>query len=235
MSAGFRRQGRRRRNISCRYRLPLQAWMNLLWEIYPVLLSGIVAVALASNLVQVLEDRLRPVLLVAARAQTKNAVTVVLEDAILSELERQDLRYSDLVTVERDEGGAVTAITTDMANMNRLRSELVETLLPCVMEIDETAIAIPLGSLIDSELLWGRGPTIKVQSFTIGSVSAEFESEFISAGVNQTLHKIWLSVCVPTTILLPGNQMEVDVDTRLCVAETVIVGKVPSYVQKAYG
>ena len=53
--------------------------------------------------------------------------------------------------------------------------------------------------------------------------------------VNQTLHKIWLSVCVPTTILLPGQQIEVAVQTKLCVAATVIVGKVPSYVQKAYG
>ena len=88
---------------------------------------------------------------------------------------------------------------------------------------------------MDSELLWGRGPTIKVRSFTVGSVTAEFESEFSTAGVNQTLHKIWLSVCVPTTILLPGQQIEVAVETKLCVAETVIVGKVPSYVQKAYG
>ncbi len=234
MSAGFLR---RRRRLRCRFRRTLasESGKKFVWEIYPAVLTLVVAVVLACSLITGLEERLRPVLLTAAQTQTKNAVTAVLERAILAELELQDIRYSDMVQIERGTDGSITAITTDMAQMNRLRSTLMEELLTSVSLMDETAISVPLGSLVDSELLWGRGPTIKVRSFTVGSVAAEFESEFSSAGVNQTLHKIWLSVCVPTTILLPGQQMEVSVKTKLCVAETVIIGKVPSYVQKAFG
>lgn len=236
MSAGRMRRKRRARRYLHRRRKPTDwAWRELFWEFHPAVLTLMVAVLVSGVLIRGLETRLRPVLLTVAQVQTKNAVTVVLEEAIMAELERQALGYDDLVTVERAQDGTITAITTNMAAMNRLRSTLVDALLPTVEEIDEEAIAIPLGSLVESEILWGRGPTIKVQAFTVGTVTAEFESEFTSAGVNQTLHKIWLALCVPTTVLLPGTQMEIAVDTRLCVAETVIVGKVPSYIQRAYG
>lgn len=234
MSAGLLRRKSRVRHKHRRILLPKE-WKRIVWEFYPSVLALVVAVVLACSLVAALEERLRPVLLTAAQTQTKNSVTAVLEQAIFAELERQKIGYSDLIHVERGTDGSITAITTDAVQMNRLRSALMDELLSSVSKIDETAISVPLGSLVDSELLWGRGPTIKVHSFIVGSVTSDFESEFSTAGVNQTLHKIWLSVCVPTMILLPGQQIEVAVQTKLCVAETVIVGKVPSYVQKAYG
>ena len=229
-----RRMIRRRRRIGD-YRRAWSTCRGLIWKIHPSVLTLAVAILLSCVLIGALEDRLRPVLLTAAKIQTQNTVTAIAERAIMSELERQSIQYLNLVRVERDSDGSITAITTDMTAMNQLRGTLVDVLLEHVSTIDEEAIAIPVGSLIDSELIWGRGPTIKVRSFTIGTVSAEFKSEFTSAGINQTLHKIWLDLSVPTTILLPGIQLEVSVDTMLCVAETVIVGKVPSYLQKAYG
>ena len=211
------------------------SWHRFLKAHYPAFVTAIVACLLSFGLITALENRLRPVLLTAAQMQTQSMITAVAEEAILAELECRDLEYADLVRVERSETGMITAITTDMAAMNRLRSTLLDVMLEHVSKIDEEAIAIPLGSLIDSELVWGKGPSIKVKTFTIGTASAEFRSEFSSAGVNQTLHKIWLDFSIPTAVLLPGTQIEVNVDTMLCIAETVIVGSVPSYVQRAVG
>ena len=59
-----------------------------------------------------------------------------------------------------------------------------------------------------------------------------FSSSFSEAGVNQTLHRIELELTVPMTLLLPGGPVETESVTRLCVAETVIVGRVPdAYLQ----
>ena len=226
MSAGFRRRTRRRGS-----RID---WLTLFQRVHPALLTLIIALVLSCTLIRAAESKLRPVLLTAAQHQTHNAVAEVMERTVLEQLERQAVGYSDLVTVERAADGSITAITTDMNAMNRLRGSLMEVLIAAMDSLDEEAISIPLGTLIDSELLWGRGPAIKVNSFTFGTVTAEFESEFLSAGVNQTLHKIWLQVRVPTTVLLPAAQLEVTTDTRLCIAETVIVGRVPSYLQRTY-
>ena len=123
-------------------------------------------------------------------------------------------------------------MTTDMAQMNLLRAELTAAILAALEEVDVSDIQVPLGSLFDLEPLWAKGPALKARAMTVGTVRAEFDSQFTSAGVNQTLHRIWMEVTVPMTLLLPGGRVEVTVETRLCVAETVIIGQVPdTYLQ----
>ena len=99
--------------------------------------------------------------------------------------------------------------------------------------VDVSQIQIPLGSLVDLDLLWGLGPTMKVHAMTVGTVEGEFQShsralrQFSSAGVNQTLHKIDLELAVPLTLMLPGGAVETVCETQIPIAETVIVGQVP--------
>ena len=147
-------------------------------------------------------------------------------------LAAREVSYADFVTIQRDESGAITALTTDMAKMNLRRSELTAAILEALEEADVSAIQVPLGSLFDLEPLWAKGPALKTRAITVGTVRAEFESQLTSAGVNQTLHRIWMEVEAPITLLLPGGEVETSLHTQLCVAETVIVGRVPdTYLQ----
>ena len=226
MSAGFRAGNTRKSSLErCR-----------IWTLntYPAFLTLLIGIVLSVVLIRVTEQRLGPVLRTTALTQAENAVCAVMEQTVLSELEEIDLGYADLVSVERIQDGSVTAITTDMTAINRFRSGLMEQLLPKLRGIDRREIAVPIGSILGSKLWWGRGPTIKVRSFSVGTVQAEFESEFVSAGVNQTMHKIWLTLSAPTVVLLPGEQIEAEVQSRLCIAETVLIGKVADEPQKAY-
>ena len=150
-----------------------------------------------------------------------------LHRAIAADLAERDVDYGDFVTIQRDASGAITAMTTDMAALNQLRAQLVAQILSALEGVDASEIRIPLGSLVDSELVWARGPELRVRALRVGTVSAEFRSDFSQAGVNQTLHRIELEVAVPVTLILPGGQTELTVETGLRVAETVIVGAVP--------
>ena len=199
---------------------------------HPILLTLAVGLGLAVLVIGALEARLRPTVAQVARTQAQNQITALLEQAVMEDLAQRQVGYADFVTIQRDGAGAVTALTTDMAAMNRLRAQLISQVLLVLDGVDVSLIQVPLGSLVDSELVWARGPSIRARAMTVGTVSAEFESEFSSAGVNQTLHRIWLELSVPLTVLLPGSRVEVPVDTRLCVAETIIVGQVPdTYLQ----
>ena len=194
----------------------------------PILVTLVVALLVAACTIRGLETRLRPVILEAARAQTKNTMTAVLEQAVRKDLAERAVSYADLIRIHRDSSGAISSLTTDMAALNLLRTELVDQVLVTLQGVDVSVVEIPLGTLVDSELVWARGPAIQAHAMWVGTVSAEFESQFSAAGVNQTLHRIWLEVSVPLTVLLPGGRVEVPVDTRLCITETVIVGKVPN-------
>lgn len=201
-------------------------------RIPPAFITLAVALIVAASVIALLEAKLRPVVAEIASAQAQNTMTAVVENAVTADLAARQVSYADFVTIQRDEEGGITALTTDMSRMNQLRAELTAAILEALEGVDVSEVAVPLGSLFDLEPLWAKGPAIRAKAMTVGTVRAEFDSQLTSAGVNQTLHRIWMEVDVPMTLLLPGGEVEVAVDTRLCVAETVIVGKVPdTYLQ----
>ena len=60
--------------------------------------------------------------------------------------------------------------------MNQLRAELIGVVLEALDGVDVSQIQIPLGSLVDLDLLWGLGPTMKVHAMTVGTVEGEFKA-----------------------------------------------------------
>ena len=232
MFGGFGRKVQRsvRRRTACRGgRSPME---RSSFPGYELLLTLLLGVGVAAGAVVLLGMQMRPLAAVAAKAQIENMVNHLVEETILTDLEQRPLGYNDLVTIQRDSSGTITALTTDMAAINLLRGQLLEHLLEELGGIRVSDIHIPLGSILDIDILWAKGPNLKVHSMSVGTVSAEFESEFTGAGVNQTMHRIWLEVKVPLILILPGDRVETQVTSRLCVAETVVVGKVPdTYLQ----
>ena len=190
------------------------------------MLTWLVAAAVMCAAVRLTECALRPVLAAAARYQVRSQVTAAVEQWAARDLQERGVDYSDFVTITRNEAGEITALSADMARLNLLRAELSAHLLER-LEDSQLELTVPVGSLLPIEPTWARGPELHLRALALGTASAEFESEFTSAGINQTRHRLWLELSVPVTVLLPGGGEELTVDSRLCVAETVIVGQVP--------
>lgn len=189
-------------------------------------LTWLVAAAVMCAAVRLTESALRPVLAAAARYQVRSQVTAAVEQWAARDLQERGVDYSDFVTITRNEAGEIVSLSADMARLNLLRAELSAHLLER-LEDSQLELTVPVGSLLPLEPTWARGPELHLRALALGTASAEFESEFTSAGINQTRHRLWLELSVPVTVLLPGGGEELTVDSRLCVAETVIVGQVP--------
>ena len=189
-------------------------------------LTWLVAAGVMLCAVRVTERALRPMLAAAARYQVRSQVTAAVEQWAARDLQERGVDYSDFVTITRNEAGEITALSADMARLNLLRAELSAHLLER-LEDSQLELTVPVGSLLPFEPTWARGPEMHLRALALGTASAEFESEFTSSGINQTRHRLWLELSVPVTVLLPGGGEELTVDSRLCVAETVIVGQVP--------
>lgn len=186
-------------------------------------LTPLAGIGLALLLILQLNARLRPVLLELALAQTSNRLTAVIDRAVA----QQAISYGDLITLERAEDGGIAALTSNMAQANALRAQLLDAALAALDGLGELEISIPLGTILGWDLLSGRGPGIKVKTLYTGTASAEFENQFSTAGINQTCHQIFFQIHADITVLLPGRQCRTQVTSRVCIAETVIVGKVP--------
>lgn len=189
--------------------------------------AGLLGVCLAVALIGYLEFRLWPVLDVMATAKVKNAVTQTLDGTISDQITARGLTYGDFVIMEKDSGGRVTALTSDMAALNQLRTSILGEVVSAVNGLDRAELSIPVGNLSGVNFLSGRGFQLPVEVVAVGSAHAEFENQFSGAGINQTRHQIMLHVTVTVDILLPGETLRTDISAQVPVAETVIVGTVP--------
>ena len=134
-----------------------------------------------------------------------------------------------MVYLEKDTAGNITALKTNMAEMNRLKTSILSLLDDRIYDISIDDISIPIGSLLFPDLFYGRGPKLPVRIISCSTSSAEFRNLFSEAGINQTLHQIALDVTVTISVMLPTGSLDVDVASEVIVAETVIVGTVPDH------
>ena len=171
--------------------------------------------------------QLRPLLERLAVTRVSNAVNRIVSEAVDEAVESGDIRYDELVSLEKDNEGRITAVRSNMAAFNRLQSDILDIVLERIDQVSARELSIPVGSLTGSALLAGRGPRITVRMESVGSSSANFQNEFTSAGINQTKHQIILHIDVSVAILLPGFTTATQVSNAVTVAETVIVGSVP--------
>ena len=170
---------------------------------------------------------LKPVMTSMATARVSNLVNRIVSAAVNEAVENGSIDYQNFVIFEKDETGHITALRSNVAEVNRMQGQITDEILHRLSEVATSELEIPLGTLTGSALLAGRGPSLFVRMQAVGSASAAFRNQFTAAGINQTRHQIFLDVDVYMSILLPGMKTSTRASNEIAVAETVIVGGVP--------
>ena len=185
----------------------------------------VVAVSLAFLM---LRSRYRDIIQELAQTQVKNTTSDLTNDAIAKQIAQGVIQYDRIVYFEKDLDGRNTAQKTNMSEVNRLKTDILNLINDEILALDTSDIGIPLGSLFLPELLSGKGPAIPVHILSIRNSDAAFTSAFSQAGINQTLHQLVMVVSVDVSVLVLGQTSSFTVNSEVVVAETVIVGDVPS-------
>ena len=185
----------------------------------------VVAVSLAFLM---LRSRYRDIIQELAQTQVKNTTSDLTNDAIAKQIAQGVIQYDRIVYFEKDLDGLITALKTNMSEVNLLKTDILNLINDEILALDTSDIGIPLGSLFLPELLSGKGPAIPVHILSIRNSDAAFTSAFSQAGINQTLHQLVMVVSVDVSVLVLGQTSSFTVNSEVVVAETVIVGDVPS-------
>lgn len=162
-----------------------------------------------------------------AQAQVINATSDLINDAIDRQIEAGDIQYDRIVYFEKDLNGAITALKTNMSEVNRLKTNTLNIINDEILALDQSDLGVPMGSIFLPEFFSGRGITLPVQIIAIRNSDAFFESHFTQAGINQTLHRLNMCVLVDVSILVLGHTASFTVTSEVVVAETIIIGDVP--------
>lgn len=162
-----------------------------------------------------------------AQTQVTNSTSDLINDAVSEQIASGNIEYDRIVYFEKDLNGRITALKTNIGEVNRLKTDTLNIINDEILAMDESDLGIPLGSLFLPELLSGRGPEIPVKVLSIRNSDATFESKFTQAGINQTLHQVNMCVLVDVAVLVMGRTVNFTVSSEVVVAETIIVGDVP--------
>jgi len=160
-----------------------------------------------------------------AKSKAETAATAAIESAvcdmeILNEAE-------NLTDILRDTDGKILSMSTDTKELAAFRARLTEALVQ-EMEDFRVQLQIPLGSVIGRGMLSGRGFPLRLYVIGASGLLVDTESVFESAGLNQTCHRVYVTVCADLTLLYHGKTETVTVRTKVLASETVIVGEVPA-------
>jgi len=170
----------------------------------------------------------RDVIRELAQTQVKNSTSDLTNDAIARQIADGVVQYDRIVYFEKDLDGRITALKTNIGEVNRLKTDILNIINDEILALDHSDIGIPLGSLILPELFSGRGPAIPVHILSIRNSDANFVSHFSQAGINQTLHQVTMEVSIDVSVLVLGQTASFTMYSEVVVAETVIVGQVPN-------
>ena len=183
---------------------------------------------LAVAVLLVLRTKYRKALTELAQTQVKNVTSDLINDAVDREIAEGTIQYDRLVYFEKDLEGRITALKTNMGEINRLKTETLALINQEILDMDSSALGVPIGSLVLPEVFAGRGFSIPIEILTIRNSDASFSSCFSQAGINQTLQQMTMDVFVDVTVLILGSTESFTVTSQVVVAETVIVGQVPN-------
>ena len=193
------------------------------WAVLILLLLIVLGLLLEKNLEQVILDMAHARAEAMAVEYIHEAVRDVMGDMIT---------YEDMITVRTDTAGRITMLQANAVRMNELATVTALKAQASLESADAQSISIPLGAALGIPFLSGLGPRVQVRMVPVSAVSAAFSTEFESAGINQTRHKIYLSLHTTVRLVIPSGARQVSLGSQVLIAESIIVGEVPeSYVQ----
>ena len=170
---------------------------------------------------------LKPVVIEATSHTIYSLSTSAVSNAVYDVLVKNNISYEDLVNIEYNDSGDITLISLETVELNLLTREFYKVSQDYLDAMGIEGVDVSLGTFSGIPFLSGLGPKINLKLVSIGAMTASFESEFASAGINQTNHSLYVKLYASVSLILPAYTERVDSVTEMLVAESVIVGKVP--------
>lgn len=186
----------------------------------------VLVVLILSAVMLLVERNFRPLVFALAEARSAALATQVLSAAVAEAL-GDGVAYDDLMSVRMDDKGQVALLSANTMRLNQLADKAGAAAQRMLSQMSSERVAVPLGAALGLTLFAGSGPDIPVSIVPVGSITTDFETEFEACGINQTRHKVYLTVTASIRIVIPTGAKTTQVTVNMLAAESIIVGAVP--------
>lgn len=167
-----------------------------------------------------------PVVKTVAEEKVRALTVSTVNAAVTSVLEAEP-SFIDMVEYGHDANGDLNSIKINATRVNAVMQRSVQKTQNGLSDMISSGVNIPVGSVSGITFLSGKGPNLNVAVIPVGAVDARLRSEFSEIGINQTIHKIYLSLDSTIKIIIPGAGNTIKSSSEVLLVESVIIGKVP--------
>lgn len=162
----------------------------------------------------------------ATKIANRTAAQVLLEYADLC---------ADAISVNYDGNQNVTAVHTNTAAINTVRTAMTDRSITAMEQLSALAVAIPLGTLSGWHWLSGLGPLLTFPVSFTTTVVSDVSSALEAVGINQSIYRVLIHLEINLYVVTPGGRSTVGAHVSYPMAETVLLGEVPDNLTEVYG
>lgn len=191
-------------------------------KILKIMLIVFIAIMFANTIIKAIN----PIINTLCEDKAKS-IAIVISNEKATEV-MANYEYEDLMTIYRDSNDNITMIKANIIPINKIISDVAVEIQNALNEEESKNLYIRLGSFTGTKILSGSGPKIPMKISTVGNVLTDLKSEFSSAGINQTLHRVYLQVDCTVSIVTPYDSIQETISNQVILIENVIMGTVPN-------
>ena len=167
-----------------------------------------------------------PIFETLCKDKAKSVATMITNEETTKIIEKYN--YDTFFTIQKDEKGSIQIINANVLRINQVTSDIAVAIQKALDNNEKNKIYIYSGAITGIRFLSGTGPRIPLKIASVGNIDTDLRSEFISQGVNQTLHRVYLNVKTNVSILSSFKTIESSIENQVLIAEHVIIGEIPS-------
>ncbi|MFY4775552.1 sporulation protein YunB [Metabacillus sp. RGM 3146] len=217
---------------------------------YVLLLSFVLFLFSTAAGIYIINKEISPTLIRIAEIETKRIASLVINNAIQDEMEK-NVDTKNLIVMKRDKSGKVTDTSFDSQYVVKMMTGITGNIQKYLREAEKGNMAalenkkindleytsksdgiisyIPIGQATNNALLGGLGPMVPVRFFVKGDVFPDVKTNVKQYGINNALFEISISVKVDVEVVIPFATKAFTVTTNVPVILKAVQGDVPEY------
>lgn len=192
-----------------------------------IISTVLLLIALIGTIILISGSCLRSNYVNFSKAEAKQSSSEAISKCIESIVAEENRCYSDFIRINYDNGGNIKSVETDTVKVNEIQNEIMASVNEALSANDKASADVPLGTLSGNTFLYGKGPDLTLKFTQNGSASVKLMSKFESAGINQTMHQIYVHVETEIYTVSPFKTEPEKLEFDYLLAETIIVGDIP--------
>lgn len=175
-----------------------------------------------------IERHLEPALKEIAQMRIKQLAVDAINEAVSKKI-AESVDFRQLLEINEDQYGKIRGVHFNYNAQTRITGEVAKRVAEIMKDIERSQISVPLGQVLNSNILASIGPDIPITMVPYGAPLVTLSSLLQESGVNNVLVTIYVDIAVEVKVVIPFTTDSAVVRAAVPLTQIMVVGDVPYF------